>query len=334
MSLIYNTLISLERIGTDGILAEKDLVPVIAEIGEALTALVLFERDSQKLAKHDDKDENTMELGINPNAQCIKRIISEREELTGIQHMLSTEYYEQLSGIKSIKHLTISKVVESVAASWDRTMSKSSLSKELMNDWHTAYACLKEEAGTRGRFPFYRLVKELIRVMRPSLPQVLLSLEQMKQTKQTSDCLNFMRKLDNERVKHNLVCKFFGCTNWILEDSLTLSIFYNGLDSDNKAFVFERVVPDICKTRGKHPTQVSWMDITLVLDSYSLDHLVASAHTVRLNRMVTKSAKQKKQGTKTKGSLVPTGVTKEEFFSWTTGHPGKCFFYLKPGHVS
>ena len=83
-----------------------------------------------------------------------------------------------------------------------------------------------------------------------------------------------MRKLDNERVKHNLVCKFFGCTNCILEDSLTLSIFYNGLDSDNKAFVFERVVPDICKTRGKHPTQVSWMDITLVLDSYSLDHLV------------------------------------------------------------
>ena len=66
MSNMCNILELTECAGTEGIPAEKELVPFIAEIEGALTVLVLFVRGSQKLVKNDGKDD-TIEFGSTPN---------------------------------------------------------------------------------------------------------------------------------------------------------------------------------------------------------------------------------------------------------------------------
>ena len=84
----------MESISAEGILAEKDLVPIIAEIGGALTALVLFGRDSQKLAKQEElnfQEADMKELmGITAN-KTFGAVVTEEQALANGADIIDTK---------------------------------------------------------------------------------------------------------------------------------------------------------------------------------------------------------------------------------------------------
>jgi len=131
---IFELLISLETIEQDTILAEKDSKSVIAEIGTAITSLVLSHKESAKLARQveveNDEEETYPSDGSPRQLGLVNKILAERKEFSSVESLVSPEYWETINHIKSVKHVTISKVVQSVAASWNNVITKHEYAKK------------------------------------------------------------------------------------------------------------------------------------------------------------------------------------------------------------
>ena len=336
---VLDLLICLETIDQNAILSEKDTKSVIAEIGTAITSLVLSHKESAKLirpSESDGSEDETISLDGSPRQLIlVSRIMAERKELSSVEALVSPEYWETIVHVKSVKYITISKVVESLATSWNSVITGHAYGKKFYTEWSTVYHEAKDKARN-GVLLLDDLVTGLIRIFRPTFAQVLSSMDTLRTTKQPKDgdMITFGKKLASLKAKHNRLCQFFRMRNWTIDDKEIFFTLCKGLNDESRSFLLERIIPDICKSKNKHPSQVTWANFEDVIESYSVDHLTGAHTTLKLevNRMDQANQKKGKKTGKIK-EYIETGVPKEVFIEWKNSNPNKCFFCLKDGHA-